>query len=406
MFGSEIIDVAIGTFFVFLALSLIASALGELMESATKFRARDLERGIRELLADDSGKGFAGALYSHPLIRSLFRGTYDPRHRANLPTYIPARNFALALMDAIQPATATTPSGAAAAVSTDSKSSAAVQQFRQSVSVLPNSDVKRAMLALIDAANEDAARVRQNVEDWYNSSMDRVSGWYKRRVQVIIACIGAVLVTSTNADSISIVRYLSTNREARNLIVSEVQASLAPFGFAAPETKSAPAHAAGSDPSKSSATASSSTQGSTPQTLPGATSNSTAASNPAATVAPDSSTVGALSGAPDAQSSPMTQLSVRADASTKATIERGLRMLDRVGLPLGWVLHPAPGQESDLRHFPDTPGSWFLKLLGLLMTTLAVSLGAPFWFDVLNKFMVVRSTVKPKEKSPEEPSKA
>jgi hypothetical protein len=35
----------------------------------------------------------------------------------------------------------------------------------------------------------------------------------------------------------------------------------------------------------------------------------------------------------------------------------------------------------------------------------AVSLGAPFWFDVLNKFMVVRSTVKPKEKSQTEASK-
>jgi hypothetical protein len=38
------------------------------------------------------------------------------------------------------------------------------------------------------------------------------------------------------------------------------------------------------------------------------------------------------------------------------------------------------------------------------MTALAIALGAPFWFDVLNKFMVVRSTVKPREKSQEEGS--
>ena len=31
-------------------------------------------------------------------------------------------------------------------------------------------------------------------------------------------------------------------------------------------------------------------------------------------------------------------------------------------------------------------------------------LGAPFWFDVLNKFMVIRATVKPREKSPDEAS--
>jgi hypothetical protein len=51
---------------------------------------------------------------------------------------------------------------------------------------------------------------------------------------------------------------------------------------------------------------------------------------------------------------------------------------------------------------------WLAELLGAsggwLMTAFAVSFGAPFWFDVLNKVMVVRSTVKPHEKSPEESS--
>jgi hypothetical protein len=38
------------------------------------------------------------------------------------------------------------------------------------------------------------------------------------------------------------------------------------------------------------------------------------------------------------------------------------------------------------------------------VTILAISLGAPFWFDLLNKMMVIRSTVKPREKSREEGS--
>jgi hypothetical protein len=45
------------------------------------------------------------------------------------------------------------------------------------------------------------------------------------------------------------------------------------------------------------------------------------------------------------------------------------------------------------------------RLLGWLFTALALSLGAPFWFDLLNKFMVVRSTIKPREKSGVERSK-
>jgi hypothetical protein len=74
-----------------------------------------------------------------------------------------------------------------------------------------------------------------------------------------------------------------------------------------------------------------------------------------------------------------------------------------LGLPIGWVRTPAG--DNDLRQLPGSAGGWLLKLLGILLTGFAVSQGAPFWFDLLNKFMVVRSTVKPKEKSREESAK-
>jgi hypothetical protein len=57
-------------------------------------------------------------------------------------------------------------------------------------------------------------------------------------------------------------------------------------------------------------------------------------------------------------------------------------------LPIGW------------RNFP-TEVSWssfvalLVKLVGLILTSLAVSLGAPFWFDLLSKFMNVRGTGQP-----------
>jgi hypothetical protein len=42
--------------------------------------------------------------------------------------------------------------------------------------------------------------------------------------------------------------------------------------------------------------------------------------------------------------------------------------------------------------------------LGWLITAAAISLGAPFWFDTLSRFMVVRSTVKPKDASGDQSS--
>ncbi len=83
-----------------------------------------------------------------------------------------------------------------------------------------------------------------------------------------------------------------------------------------------------------------------------------------------------------------------------------------LGLPLGWQDTSVTAMDVLAFAGPELPRvagfhplGWLLVGLGWLMTALAISLGAPFWFDVLNKFMVVRSTVKPVEKSGNEASK-
>jgi hypothetical protein len=77
--------------------------------------------------------------------------------------------------------------------------------------------------------------------------------------------------------------------------------------------------------------------------------------------------------------------------------------LDTLHLPIGWSSH------TTLFFWPppelvDIPRFFIFPWLGWILTAIAASLGAPFWFDILNKVMVIRSTVKPHEKSPEESS--
>ena len=57
MFGSAILDVAVGMTLLYLLLSLICSAAGELIEGFLKNRAKGLEKGLRELLQDPDGAG-------------------------------------------------------------------------------------------------------------------------------------------------------------------------------------------------------------------------------------------------------------------------------------------------------------------------------------------------------------
>jgi hypothetical protein len=76
-----------------------------------------------------------------------------------------------------------------------------------------------------------------------------------------------------------------------------------------------------------------------------------------------------------------------------------------VNLPLGWSSAiRAEARAQSTGGVGSFISFWLPTLLGYMFTALAVTLGAPFWFDVLNKFMVIRSTVKPHEKSPEEAS--
>ena len=328
MFGSEILDVAIGLVLVFLLLSLICSSAREAIETVLKDRARDLENGIVEMLGDRDRRNLLPKFYQHPLINGLFRGDYTPGKTRNLPSYIPPRAFALAIMDLVKSSVVERANTSVSVAETAIATAMSAADFKSAVLLLPqDSALRGALLPLIEAAGNDISAIRQNIEGWYNATMDRVSGWYKRRTQVIIAILGLVIAGSMNVDAVAITRYLNTNQTARSVMVVEAQQ--------------------------------------------------------------------------------------RTEHVQRSSSDLGnpLIFLKRQGgLPLGWVFTRDPNQseadfECDWRRAPNSLYGWLLKVSGILFTGFAVALGAPFWFDVLNRFMVIRSTIKPQEKSPEEKSK-
>jgi hypothetical protein len=186
-----------------------------------------------------------------------------------------------------------------------------------------NPYLQRALLVAIDRAGDDVNRVQANLEAWYNSAMDRVSGWYKRRTQWVLLALGLGLAVGLNVNSIVIADFLLRDNTARDAIVAQATA-----------------------------------------------------------IARDSAIV----------------------TGSYDTLDAKLQALN---LPMGW----ADEDEVPRLILPgNANGEWmpwthfWLPILGWLLTAFAVSMGAPFWFDVLNKFIVIRSTVKPHEKSPEEAS--
>ncbi|MFL5384986.1 MAG: hypothetical protein ACJ8GN_20900 [Longimicrobiaceae bacterium] len=359
MFNSDILEVAVGVIFVFILVSIICSAVREGIETKLKTRAAYLEHGIRELLRDAGGSGLASWLYDHPLIGGLYPGYYtppgsggeakppeDPGARSkgegdadastpasdratkdpsifapgrNLPSYIPSRNFATALMDlAARGPVSRFNSGAAAAEITP-------QTIRANIQNIENPAIQRVLLTALDSAQGDLEKVRKELERWFDSSMDRVSGWYKRSTQYILFAIGLGVAIVLNVDTISIASYLYRHPSVRAAVVAQAEAA--------------------------------------------------------------------------AENQKKDSLSVK-------DVKQAVAALDSLPLPIGWdgVKFQSPIKNPDARRVRWWMDWVFMPLFGWLLTGFAATMGAPFWFDVLNKVMVIRSTVKPREKSPEEGS--
>jgi hypothetical protein len=357
MFGMEILDVAVGLTLVYLLLASVCSVIRERIEATMKMRGVDLERGIREMLDGHNGSAWTAKLYNHPLIYGLFQGRYTPEQinpltgqmpaRSNLPSYIPARNFAMALLDIVahEPV-----AGAEAATPAHIFTRAlSLDSLRRSAAQIENTAVQRAVLCAVDTAAGDLCKAQAQVEAWFNSSMDRVSGWYRRRTQQIIVVLSVIVTVAVNANTLTLIERLSVDASLRQALIQR----------AGHVTESASGGGASAiDSAKSDTTA------------------------PAA----------------------------------KASVQdAAMETLGALGLPLGWSEGWPGPRGNPLMAVPskgDFPSHWgwwwfylFHPLIGLLLTVTAVSLGAPFWFDMLNRIISLRSSLKPPEPEAEEKKK-
>ncbi len=326
MFGSSALEVATGVIFIFLSLSLVCTAANELIASLVSWRAKNLAQGIRNLLNYKDNAALLKGFYNHPLIQSLYRDS------TKLPSYIPSRTFALALLDMLVPAGSpdrNTIDGIREAVKKAGDRNAIDKQVGDTLLILideADNTIKEAGVS----AQTALSKVQENVETWFNDSMERVAGWYKRRTQALTFALALVFSVALNVDSIMITRRLSSDSALRASLTAMAEKAAQQPATAAPGGQPEPAEA-------------------------------------------------------------------RIQSAFQALVERN-RTLEGLGIPLGW---------TDSRNWPGWVWTWdwVPKVFGLLLTAGAASLGAPFWFDMLNKIVTIRSTGKApeeKQKSPKE----
>jgi len=357
--GLPALDVAIGLAFVFFLLSTLALTIQEFLAAVLGLRARTLEQGLRSMLEDDkTGWAQVDKFYDHSLIKSLYR-TPPPAAvtRASAATHgepaapaeptepaAPAERAAQAVKDAVndKPVFAgklagTQPRGRVAHAKRFFKPTAGPSYISPRAfalvvldNVAPGEAGRRIDLDSLDGlpkglrdrleplvagAEQDMDKVRVNVEAWYDDTMARVSGWYKRKTQIILIVIGVLMVPAINANTITMAERMWKDDTVRSAVVAQSQANA-----------SAPP-------------------------------------------------------APGATATPAQKLVDAADSVDEVT---------RVGIPIGWRGAAVP----------DSGMALVTALFGWLLTILAISLGAPFWFDLLSRFSRLRSSGKPETPLP------
>jgi hypothetical protein len=292
-----------------------------------------LQRANYDLLKaayPDEIAGLAQSFYSHALIKSLAKpGSH--------PSYVPAHTFSAVLIDILKSPSAN---------GGEAESSSPLDSIRSSISALPDSDVKRSLSALVESAGNQVTAFETSLESWFNDAMDRVSGWYKNKAQIVTAVVAAGVTIFANADTVQIARKLYLNPAVRAKLSQDAAAASRQQGTAGPTQQSVL----------------------TPQ---------------------EKADLGEVTG-------------------WSAEFETFHRMqAESEGLPQDKI---AEAKTDD--SFPgfnltrDQPRFWSWvwaivpgHLLGWFLTAAAASLGAPFWFDTLNKFMNIRSTgTAPNEK--------
>jgi hypothetical protein len=267
MFGSAILDVAVALALVYFLLSVVISHINEVVAGWMDLRAKQLEQAIRVLLGD---KDLANRVLANPLLSTL-SGTSTRK----LPSYIPAQTFALAVFQELVP---------------EPGESTYMDQIKLAVNALPESSGRKAMSALITSAQGDREKAVTQVEAWYDSAMERVSGLYKRKVQWVMLGIASAITLILGVDTAAITSALVHQENLRAAVAGAAQ------------------------------------------------------------------------------------------NASPGTFQQALNTLSSLQVPIGWA------------HLPTSFNAWLLKAVGLAVTALAASLGAPFWFQVLNIFTNPRQT--------------
>jgi len=196
-----VIEVAIAMILVYLVFALLASGVQELVAGWFELRGRRLRAALAYMLGAGSHEsqaptGLFDKVFGHALVGGLL-----PR---GLPSYVPARNISRALLDALL----------------DGSEGTAFSRCEAAVARMPAGRTRDALTSFVVHAEGDVSKLQASIETWYDDTMDRVSGAYKRFSHYCLLGLGLLIAAVLNVDSFRIAYNLWTNGPLRADLVA------------------------------------------------------------------------------------------------------------------------------------------------------------------------------------------
>lgn len=264
MFNNIALDIFIGLIFVFLLYSLLATIIQEIIATRFAFRAKVLEKAIIRMLEDGKSaenipymdriigilhlfnlksilkdKKVAPWFYAHPLIKYLAEDNWYSK-----PAYLSPANFSKVMLDLLKGMD--NPSSQSIQAINDSIQAGVIHKLPISLRDKANPAIKKIIKSTSDA-QDDLIEINQNtalflkslwvdsgadiivfqakLEDWYNDTMQRATGWFKKYTRIVLFFIGFALAYAFNVDALAIRSILTNNRSAREDMVKLAIAS-------------------------------------------------------------------------------------------------------------------------------------------------------------------------------------
>ena len=391
MFNSPVLDVTIGLVLIFLLYSLLITTIKEGIATALGLRARMLRNAIRDHMLSNASKDtrwqsiwkgirevfnevlviifwrrkkpkikMGDHFFDHPIMKN-----YSATRVFSLPSYIPSENFSTIIIDLLRkdfdqklpqiiqyklekPGN----QDSELAIAEDLSLSTDLVKIKEVLDYYGRHYAGTKTTPGDSVLEEETWRILQlhlkesgyqwenftiHLETWFDDTMKRVTGWYKRQTQFILFLLALLLAAVLNVDSIQMAHRLSIDKEARAKVTALAIQSIDTYK---------------EDPRV----------------------RKKSASNKADTTD--------LTYDADAQ-----QAFIEYKRKLDSLVQQSRMEMESADnlLALGWKHNAADHEKLTLYEGAK-------KLLGFLITALAICLGAPFWFDLLNKLVRLRGT--------------